>query len=228
MRRGAPPLPRHPSPEVGGGVDRLARNERKGGRGRGLPPECTTVSPAGPLPPAPSPLVPRGEGENSLARHDFRSAVQAALHPSPEVGGGVDRLARNERKGGRGRGLPPERADHPPREGPFPPLRSFLAERGENCPLEMRPPERASACLATPPPKLGEGSTAPRGTSEQAGGGEGSRRSAPSSACVFFLLIPRLNFSRRKEIPRPPTRREETLHPARGMERADTTAGGAP
>jgi hypothetical protein len=126
--RSALPAALHPSPEVGGGVDRLARNERTGGRGRGLPPERaivrsrtnTSAAGLGGPSPGPSPLVPRGEGRIRVRIATCRSAAQAALHPSPEVGGGVDRLARNERRGGRGRGLPPERAALCPRTAAAP------------------------------------------------------------------------------------------------------------
>jgi hypothetical protein len=65
----------------------------------------------------------------------------------------------------------------------------------------------------TPPPKLGEGSTASRGTSERAVGGEGSRRSAPTVSPAPAVAPPPgplpARSSRRGGEPRPAMRRPE-------------------
>jgi hypothetical protein len=52
-------------------------------------PAATACAAGGPSP-GPSPLVPRGEGRTLSRLTSVRSAPGAALHPSPEFGGGVD------------------------------------------------------------------------------------------------------------------------------------------
>jgi hypothetical protein len=109
-----------PPPKLGRG--RPPREERAksavGGEGsrRSVPPSALA---AGPTAWAPPPAPPRSflaeRGETSLALPTSGARLGLPHHPSPEVGGGVDRLARNERTGGRGRGLPPERATISPR-----------------------------------------------------------------------------------------------------------------
>jgi hypothetical protein len=158
----------------------------------------------GPLPPAPSPLVPHGEGENSLVIRDLPARAAPALTPLPRSWGrgrptlrGTSKRRSGERapRGARrprrrlsslryrdvgscqrARLLPPRAWAPPP--GPLP---ARSSRRGGEFARDPRPAGARGSCLDTPPPKLGEGSTDVARNEQKEVGGEGPPRRAPSS-----------------------------------------------
>jgi hypothetical protein len=184
--------PAPPPSKLGEGSAAVARNEQKGGRGRGPPrrapsvvclvlvryPSVTAVAlRADPSPPAPLPQTARERGEHTASPgiRAHRSARHSARTPPPKLGEGSAGVARNEQKGGRGRGPPAARADlrsaPPPSGTPHP---EHTARPG------IRARRSARHCAPHPSPEVGgavgrrceERATRPRG--------RGPPRRAPS------------------------------------------------
>jgi hypothetical protein len=204
-------LPCTPPPKLGEGSTDVARNEQKevGGEGsrRSARPSAlhrqfrTFVSPrtarcasdgarrARPLP-RPLPARSSRRGENSRAHPADGVRLGLPCTPPPKLGEGstASRGTSEQAVGGEGsrRSARQSALHRLLRTLVFP---ANIARSGENSRADPADGVRLGL-PCTPPPKLGEGSTASRGTSEQAVGGEGSRRSPRQSALHRQLRPP--------------------------------------